>query len=338
MNLDSLFRFAERHSLGGIVGYALELADVRQEPFQQAKARAIRKALILNAEREAILGRLEQAGIWYMPLKGVVLQNYYPKIGMREMSDNDILFDASRAEDVRTIMEQCGFTTMLYGSGHRDDYHKPPISNFEMHRVLFCPPADEKLLTYYQDVKTRLVKDEGNQYGYHFSNEDFYLYMIAHERKHYDWCGTGIRSLLDIYVFWRRFEQSLDKEYIQKKLTQLGLDEFEHINRSLALALFDNQPLNLEQEQMLTYMEASGTYGTNRHRIENAVTKSGSRIRYIMKRLFLPMSTVEEYYPFFYRHKCLLPFLPVFRLCTKNETAKREIGILMHMKNTKKRK
>ena len=32
---------------------------------------------------------------------------------------------------------------------------------------------------------------EGSRYGYHFSDEDFYLYMLAHEYKHFSGSGTG---------------------------------------------------------------------------------------------------------------------------------------------------
>ena len=39
-----------------------------------------------------------------MPLKGSVIKDLYPRMGMRQMSDNDILFDAERTKDVRTII------------------------------------------------------------------------------------------------------------------------------------------------------------------------------------------------------------------------------------------
>ena len=53
----------------------------------------MRKALLFDAERKGILDFMEQRGIWYLPLKGVVLKDYYPAVGMRQMSDNDILYD-----------------------------------------------------------------------------------------------------------------------------------------------------------------------------------------------------------------------------------------------------
>ena len=89
----------------------------------------------LEYERKAIFEEFGKNGIWYMPLKGAVLKDYYPLPVMRQMSDNDILFDASRADDVKMIMESLGFTSVYFDTGHQDDYQKAPVSHFEMHRM-----------------------------------------------------------------------------------------------------------------------------------------------------------------------------------------------------------
>lgn len=44
-----------------------------------------------------------------MPLKGVILKELYPKIGMRQMSDNDILFDETYRKDVVRFMKNKGY-------------------------------------------------------------------------------------------------------------------------------------------------------------------------------------------------------------------------------------
>jgi len=47
--------------------------------------------------------------------------------GLREYADCDILFDAARAEDVRALMEEQGYTTEQFGAGPHDIYHKAPL-------------------------------------------------------------------------------------------------------------------------------------------------------------------------------------------------------------------
>ena len=137
MDMEQLYQAANRHLLTGITGYALEAAGIHDPAFTQAKSKAIRKVVLFDTERAVVLAELEKAGIWYMPLKGCVLKEFYPRIGMRQMADNDILFDADRSDDVECIMERLGYSTEHYGTGVHDSYFKPPVCNIEIHRALF---------------------------------------------------------------------------------------------------------------------------------------------------------------------------------------------------------
>ena len=370
MDLALLYKAASAHLLTGITAMALESAGIRDEAFTQAMGKAIRKTMLFNIERAAVGKKLEEAGIWYMPLKGAVLQSMYPKIGMRQMADNDILYDASRTEDVRSIMESLGFTTdQNFGKGNHDQYFKPPVCNFEMHKQLFGSGHDARITAYYQDVKSRLIPDDNleclqneedqngfgqenrsqneeeqnsfgqqkNQnhpfpnkersFGFHFSDEDFYIYLIAHEHKHYCAGGTGLRSLLDTYVYWKQKEKTLNVSYIEGELAKMGLSDFERQNRSLARKLFSGQIAAVEkgdeltetEQKMLQYFISSGTYGTLTNSVKNQIGKYGDRsflkIRYILGRLILPLDTVRAAFPVFIKYPVLLPFLPFYRIC-----------------------
>jgi hypothetical protein len=70
MDLSGVFAVAKAHSLTAIAAYALESAGIYDKAFEEEKNKAIRKEIILDAERERVLAELEKAGIWYMPLKG----------------------------------------------------------------------------------------------------------------------------------------------------------------------------------------------------------------------------------------------------------------------------
>ena len=69
---------------------------------------------------------------------------------------------------------------------------------------------------------------------------------------------------------------------------------------------------------MLAYILSSGTYGTVQNRVENGIRKYGSgpfgKLRYVMRRLFLPMDTVRAAFPLFAKYPILLPFLPFYRV------------------------
>ena len=340
MDLENLYQAADRHLLTGITAMALESAGIKDEAFTQAKGKAIRKVAAFDVERAAVLAKLEDAGIWYAPMKGCVLKGLYPKIGMRQMADNDILIDASRTADVKAVMESLGFSSDGYtGRSVHDHYMKPPVCNFEMHRMLFGPMHDARVYKYYQNVKSRLILNDGSRFGYHLSAADFYIYIIAHEYKHYSGGGTGLRSVLDTYVYLKKKGDALDWAYIAGELGKLGIADFESQNRSLALHLFAGEELTEQDEEMLEYILSSGTYGTVEHRVSNKVKKLGGGIsgkaKYLLSRIFLPMESIKSAYPFFYKYKPLLPVLFFYRI-GKGLTIRRRM-VVVELKTLTKR-
>ena len=115
MDLSQLYVVASEHSLTAMTAYALESAGIYDEAFKQAKSKAIRKNIVLDVERQKVISEFEKNGIRYCPLKGCIIKEWYPRIGMRQMADIDILCDEHKMDKVREVMERCGFTTVIYG-------------------------------------------------------------------------------------------------------------------------------------------------------------------------------------------------------------------------------
>lgn len=308
MDLDAVYGFAERHMISAIVAMALESAGFKDKRSENAIGKAIRKAIIFQNALQEISARMEKAQINYVPLKGSVLKEYYPKFGMREMSDIDILIDADRAEDVKHIMEELGFTTIEFGADTHDVYHKEPVLSIEIHKSLPASLHEDLSKDYYR-----------NYHVSHFSYEDFYIYLIVHEYKHYSRSGTGLRSLIDTYVYTKSVP--LDFAYIAGEMKKLGLEEFEKTNRQLSEKLFEGKDLIAAEQEQLDYILSSGTYGTIQHRIDNKLKKNNwNKIDYLAHRFFVPIrkddkryTTFAKGYPLFYKHKILLPLLPFYR-------------------------
>lgn len=110
VDMNNLLKISKYHSLTGIICYALESAGINDEKFQKEKNLAIRNLILLDAERKQICKFLEENKIWYMPLKGVYMKEYYPKIGMRQMCDNDIIIDENGIEIVDKWMLGRGYS------------------------------------------------------------------------------------------------------------------------------------------------------------------------------------------------------------------------------------
>ena len=64
----------------------------------------------------------------------------------------------------------------------------------------------------------------GDGFEKHLSQEDFYLYVTSHEYKHYSAGGTGLRSVLDTYVYLQKAAPDMD--YVTAEAEKLGMAEF----------------------------------------------------------------------------------------------------------------
>jgi hypothetical protein len=284
--------------------------------FDQAKKKAIRKLALFEVERAAITNEFEKAGIWYMPLKGILLKDYYPKFAMREMTDNDILVDSSRMEDVKEIMERLGYNCTSFGERNHDVYSKPPTLEFEMHSALFPSDIVPQLAEYFKNFEKKATR---SGLVLKLSDEDFYLYILCHAYNHYNYAGLGLRSLLDVYVFLRS-HTGLDRNYLTEEFEKLKITAFEEKMRRLSNKMFTGAELNVQEQKELDYFISSGCNGTVENYENNQMAKylgnddsKDSKRRYLKRRVFLSGEHLENNYPFFARHKALYPFLLVYR-------------------------
>ena len=321
-----MYKLSESHFVDAIIGMVLKSSGIKlPKVWEESIAKAKRNELLFDMERMKILSFMEEKGIWYLPLKGIVLKEYYPCLGMRQMSDNDILFDDSYAATVKEYMETLGYGTVTFGSEVHDVYKKPPIFNFEFHRSLFHEETSSIWEAYYQDLKSRLISDKNSLYGYHMKPEDFYIYMICHSYKHYSGNGTGIRSLLDIYVYLKKMEKHMDFSFIKNECEILGISDFEEKGRSLCYKVFGEEQefidsiLSEEELQMLSAFLRSGVYGTYEQMIEKRMLKYTndegivSKRKYLLDRVF-PRREDSQYLSFFVKHWWLLPLFWVARI------------------------
>ena len=346
---EELYTFCEFHSITAMAAMALETLQ-KEEPseqirkFQQARARAMRKSILLNAEREQILRHLEEIGCWYMPLKGSLLQYDYPQFGMRQMGDNDILIDPAGQEKVHEFFCGRGYEVKSYQMMVVNNYHKAPVYNFEMHTALFGLESPKEFREYYSDVEARLIPDEGKRYGRHFSREDFYIYMIAHAWKHARHGGIGIRFLADIWVYLRKYREQLNWEYVGGELEKLGAGEFERGCRQLAGKLFDSPDgeaeLSAGEQETLRQFMTAGAYGTLERKMTNRLneeTGRGAKLRYMVSRIFPSAETLSLVHPHVMEQRWRVPLIWIWRLiravfvCPRDTV--REIAMLIRKKD-----
>lgn len=352
-----LFVLAQRHSVAALVCMALEKTDAFEQAdpavkklWLDAKNNAVRKNMLLDAERQVLMNEMENAGIWHVPLKGSILKDWYPQYGMREMSDIDILFDKTKREQVKDIFLRHGYSVHVFHVGNHDVYLKPPVYNFEMHVTLFGEKKYKELTAKYRGIEQKLIPDDNKKFCLHFTPEDFYVYTIVHAYKHYSYNGTGIRTLVDIYVMNRTIGLTMDWDYVKKEVQFFGIEAFEKVSRELAEKIFSDIPisqisLTAKEKSMFLYCMRVGTYGSSEKQLNRYLHSlqadqkpitDFTKFKYCMARLFPGREWCKNNYPVVYRHPILLPFFWIWRwikrIPTKKESIQKEISALRSSK------
>lgn len=169
--------------------------------------------------------------------------------------------------------------------------------------------------------------------------------------KHDSNGGTGLRSLLDVYIY-RRAKPDLNQDYLNQELEKLGLKDFAVRMETLAAKTFQaaekETPFTAQEQSMLRELTLHHTYGT----VENAWrkrvrketpegTEISARVKwaYFRRRLFPSKAHMEKwcelYAPFFLRHRYLLPAARIARfaqlLGKKGKTVQREFDTVRKM-------
>lgn len=321
VSFKTIYQVAKFHSLENWLYYAFtnQLINIEKESIikiNKDHQQAVIKAAFQDSELELITKSFEQNGIKHLVLKGSVLKYLYPSLDMRSMADLDILIDKKQLKSAKKIMISLGYTINRLGGNH-DIYYKKPYMNIELHREMI----DESYMMskYYKNIWDKVKLIPGRNYSFQLSDDDFYVYMIAHTAKHYGHGGTGIRSLIDIWVYLLKNNSNLNWEYINNEFAILGIDAFADNIKQLAAVWFGNESYNEISTIMEEYIICSGTYGTT----ENAHISKGfihddethklktKKWRYLLSNIFPPYRIMKKSYPML---KYFPPFLPFFWL------------------------
>lgn len=342
---ESLYKFADSQNIEAMLGWILAETDCGEMTLRWKNAvnSSIRKNILFDAERAKVLSFLEEKGIWHMPLKGVLLKDLYPAYGLREMGDNDILFDPEAASSLKDFFLSQGYECIMYARSNHDVYSKPPYFTFEMHTSLFGKSSPYS--KYYLHVKDRLIRDEGSVCGYHFSDEDFYIFLYLHFAKHLHGRGAGLRFLTDLYLY-RSHYPHLNSAYISGELSRFDLAEEEEFIQKLIRKLFSSpdpdsfSSLDPGEKAFFLQVLTNGTFGSLETYVSNKLAKYSSssplarKLHYVKDRLFPELEPTLPYYPaFFTRHRWALPLFYIYRifnrLIVKRKRLWKEIKLLI---------
>lgn len=320
LSWDEIFRLADRHMTANIIWYSVsKLTDKPDselwKKWTEIKNKAVVKDITQRNEYKKIIETFDKEQIRCMPVKGIFLKKMYPKSDFRTMSDIDILIDTENADKAGNIMLALGYTCESKEKSHHDVYFKAPVMNIEIHRQLFSDISANNLSQYYKDVFIKAEKTDGFKFAYKMTDEEFYIYTLAHFYKHYSNGGSGIRSVMDVYVMNNSIYEKLNKKSLNGKLKKLQLLNFRNEMTALSEMWFGSSKETPELKKISEYIIGSGTYGTMLNNVNNQIKKKG-KAGYFIYCTFPPLYLMKNNYPILKKVPLLLPVLWIWRLIT----------------------
>lgn len=286
----------ENHMNVLLLGALLQTKSVPEEwiqPMRDAVLRGMLRTGEQLQELRTLEERFEREQIRCQPMKGARMKFYYPSPELREMSDIDILIHTEDMERASVLLREMGYE-LLEAVKHHDIYQKGGII-LEAHRAMYDRTVDEKQYAYFSDL-SRAKPREGWEYVYDFDAEDFYIYLIAHMAKHFYKRGCGIRNLVDIYVYRKRFGAQMDEAYLHREFGRLGLAAFAVHMERLTRIWLGGETGEAFYDQLFAYMTDCGIYGKDENGIWNRFCEEDGRD---LRRWywFPPLSYMRKYYP-----------------------------------------
>ena len=308
----TLCLLAKRHSVTNLLYLACKddpaLPEELRHALESMLFSSVRQQLSQEYEAGRVFAALEKAGIRFLPMKGIVLRPCYPKPEMRISCDVDVFYDKSKRAQIAEIMAALGYEPDGADANHEG--FKKGVVSIEMHHNLMT--HFETIDAYYEDIWDRLIP--ASDYRYQMSDEDFYIYATIHTMKHFAVGGTGIRSVLDVFVYLRA-KPELDMAYIERELDSIGLLDFHKTFLSLAEAYFGGAELPPALQEVSDYILGSGTYGVFSQSVANiAASGRGGKLGFYFRRAFPAYRLMAEKYPSLRRFPPALPFYWLYRL------------------------
>lgn len=315
IDLKKVYYLASLHSVVPAVYPAIkELHAESVELFKQNYMKSWRKTALQYIEISSILSKADEFGIDCIPLKGSILKELYPSPEMRTMADMDFLCNIRKIEDVKLIMYQLGYIPQSETENHYV-FYKEPLLNIEFHPNLLAPSYFSDYLNPGWQYAVGTGRDKPLR---SLTKEGFLIHLVAHTAYHFINGGSGIRSVMDIWVYLKHYKKQLDNITLNRELRHAKLLDFYNNLKALSEAWFGEGEMTPLLSELSNYIIKSCTYGTTRNQLKSQFgdNYSRSRRKYILSTIFPSSKIMRSKYPRLRKQPILLPFYWIRRICS----------------------
>lgn len=333
--IKELFILSKKHDVVNLIADALirnnliETSSPYYAKFRYELKYSVGFVANLEYEIEHIRSVFKKNHISYILLKGSVLRNYYPEPWMRTSCDIDVLVRDEQLDEAVNALTQTGYKVEGNKHYHDINLYAPGGMHLELHHNI--KEREEKMDRVLDKVWQYSVKV--NDFEYAESPEFFRFHHIAHMAYHFIHGGCGIRSFIDLWIFENKIETD-DKIY-RDLLKQANLEKFEKYAFKLMHYWLDNGGADEQILNMEHYILTGSTYGSTEKSVIIGNYKAGSKFKYFLNRIFMPLEDLATIYPKLYKRKWLLPFYQISRwtkIFKKRKSVKQEINLTVNSK------
>lgn len=321
VTFEEIYAKAEFHHVVNTVFYAIEKSDTKPQgeilrKFSEARDKFIVRDMLQLHELSRLEKKLCDEKIRYVKLKGSVMKPLYPQSDMRYMTDIDIIVDAQSLPLVNSAMKALGYDVREYGTGNHDEYEKKPVMSVEVHRALF---AD---FTFYGKDFCSLFENifevcqSSSEYTYTLDNTHFLMHLITHTAKHYLAGGIGFRAFMDIWLYYNKYKDSINMEYIYSSLKKTEQYELCCDILDLSFMWFGDKEYDSRLDEMVKYIFSGGAFGLLQRGVENEI-KATSKKKYLLSQIIPSYKALSSHYKVVRKIPILYPVFVIWRLISK---------------------
>lgn len=316
VDYDYINKIAKQHKIANLLFHGATNCGITSNPVFGEMFSSVCTAMAQNEQQlfeiKKLAGIFEENNIDYMPLKGLILKNMYPKSDMRPMCDADILIRFEQYEKIKQILIKLGYEEKEE-TDHELPWQKPSLY-LELHKRI-VPERDEDYYSYFGDGWKKAIKSEESPNKYVMSDEDVMIYLFTHFTKHYAGAGIGIKHMVDLWVYRSKITK-LDEEYIEKELKLLHLFEFYKNVMHTLEAWFNDAQLCEKDEFITNVIFENGIFGNAKNAVLSTASKApeSSKFRRRLSVVFPSYSAMKYMYPVLKKAPFLLPVMWVVRI------------------------
>lgn len=287
---------------------------------------------IKNYELNHILDCLRQVGVEGIIFKGAVIADTYPEYLLRVSGDADVLIKAEDEKLALDILAKEGYLINYAESKENETtLYKGNILVIELHTSLWedykgdhidklndMNITDDNLFVDFQgcDIQAKTL-----------GITKHFTYIFYHMIKHFIPGGIGIRHLLDITLFYNKYENEVDLNEFYENMHILGYDMFCKAIFRLCIDLFDMKASVLPDEyeidknlynKLIDDIIDAGVFGNKtieRIKARNIIKQTyyegdkvqPSKIKVLLNTLFPKAEAMSDNYVNVRKYKFLLP-------------------------------